>query len=225
MKRESRLKERASIHAAMGDPHRLAIADALSLSDRSPSSLGAALGIESNLLAHHLDILERAGLIERIQSKGDRRRRYLHLNRDALDTLGSAAPLHANALLFVCTHNSARSQLAAALWNQASEASAESAGTHPAGRVHPHAVATAARHGLDLSKARPQALGEIAVPHDLIVTVCDRAHEELQPLDTPVLHWSIPDPAEIGTPSAFEAAFQAIRKRVTALAPLVSPAY
>ncbi len=223
MKRASQLKERASIHAAMGDPHRLAIADALSLSDRSPSSLGAALGIESNLLAHHLDILERAGLIERIQSKGDRRRRYLHLNRDALDTLGSAAPLHANALLFVCTHNSARSQLAAALWNQASEASAESAGTHPTGRVHPHAVATAARHGLDLSEARPQALEEIAVPHDLIVTVCDRAHEELQPLDTPVLHWSIPDPAEIGTPSAFEAAFQAIRKRVTALAPLVVP--
>ena len=218
------IEMRATIHAALGDPHRLAIVDALWLSDRSPSALATALGIESNLLAHHLDVLARAGIVERIQSGGDRRRRYLRLNHHVLATIDAVPPLRADALLFICTHNSARSQLAAALWNQASTARAESAGTHPAGRVHPGAVAAAARHGLDLSKARPQALDEVKTAHDLTVTVCDRAHEEIGPLDTRAVHWSIPDPVATGTRSAFEAAFQAIRERVTALAPLVVPA-
>ena len=53
--------ERAAIHAALGDAHRLAIVEALRLSDRAPSELGVALGVPSNLLAHHVDVLEGAG--------------------------------------------------------------------------------------------------------------------------------------------------------------------
>ena len=81
------LEMRAARHAALGDPVRLAIVDELSVSDRAPVELRRRLGIESNLLAHHLDVLERVGLIERSRSSGDGRRRYVHLVPDALEGL------------------------------------------------------------------------------------------------------------------------------------------
>ncbi len=226
---------RAAVHAALGDPHRLAVVDALALSDRSPSDLARALGIESNLLAHHLEVLERVGLVERVVSAGDRRRRYLRLRAETLDAIETpAATLAARSVLFVCTANSARSQLAAALWNAASSTPAESAGTHPADRVHPRTVATAARHGLDLAAARPRALDAVRRAPDLVVTVCDRAHEQfaVHPAagadvaagGPTTLHWSIEDPVRAGTAAAFERAYQALRRRVAALAPVVSGA-
>ncbi len=218
-------RERSEVHAALGDEHRLAIVDLLLVSDCAPSELGHALGIGSNLLAHHLDILEAADVIERTVSSGDRRRRYVRLKHETLAELVVPAGYPAEHVLFVCTHNSARSQLAAALWNETSEAVATSAGTHPGTRVHPQAVATASRHGLDLSDARPRSIEDVTRHPDLVVTVCDRAHEELPDLDAPVLHWSIVDPSRAGTRAAFEAAFSAIRERVTALAPLVVPAH
>ena len=64
----------------------------------------------------------------------------------------------------MCTHNSARSQLAAALWTQLTNQPADSAGTHPAARVHPGAVAAARRAGLDLTDARPKLLDDVAGP-------------------------------------------------------------
>ena len=75
----ARLEARAATYAALGDPHRLAIVEELVLSDRAPSELGERFGLESNLLAHHLRVLEAVGLIERVTSDGDRRRRYLRL--------------------------------------------------------------------------------------------------------------------------------------------------
>src|SRR5918992_5921537 len=141
------VKRRAAIHAALGEPARLAIVEALRLSDQSPSSLRHWLGIDSNLMAHHLDVLEGVGLIQRRASSGDRRRKYVRLTNHALENFFPTAPLFVKAVLFVCTHNSARSQLAAALWNCKSTVYAESAGTHPADQVHPLAVAVAARHG------------------------------------------------------------------------------
>ena len=63
---DSGLARRATIHAALADPHRLAIVDELALSDRSPSELRTRLQIGSNLLAHHLDTLAGAGLVERL---------------------------------------------------------------------------------------------------------------------------------------------------------------
>jgi protein-tyrosine-phosphatase len=52
---------------------------------------------------------------------------------------------------------------------------------------------------------------------DLVVTVCDRAYEELEPLEATQLHWSIPDPAEIGSPEAFERTFQLLNHRIALL--------
>ena len=66
---------RVAIHAALADPHRSAqFVDELTCSDRSPSALASATGLGSNLLAHHLAILERAGVVERSTSAGDGRR-------------------------------------------------------------------------------------------------------------------------------------------------------
>lgn len=214
------LEARAAVHAALGEPHRLIIVDELLLSDRSPSELRALTHLESNLLAHHLDVLERAGVVERVVSSGDHRRRYLHLVHEALDTLPLGARRPAQHVLFVCTENSARSQLAAAIWNATTRGHAESAGTQPAERVHPLAVATAARHGLDLSHAVPQRLADIEGQVDLVVTVCDRAHEELAAADAEAsLHWSIPDPAEVGTMAAFGRAYSTLERRIEAAAP------
>jgi protein-tyrosine-phosphatase len=220
-----RIERRVAIHAALADGYRLAIVDELALSDRSPSELRHRLGIESNLLAHHVGVLERAGLVERLASGGDRRRKYLRLVSDVLAVACEPGVcVTANGVLFVCTANSARSQLAAALWNARHDVVATSAGTEPAPRVHPQAVRAAARAGLDLGGAAPRLLEDPGDTPDLVVTVCDRAHEELAARTRPgaVLHWSIPDPAVDGRPVAFDATVEQLSSRVDALAPRVA---
>jgi protein-tyrosine-phosphatase len=225
---EADLVHRVALHAALADAHRLRIVDELAVSDRSPSELGARLGIGSNLLAHHLGVLDDAGLLERLVSTGDGRRRYLRLVPDALASiLEPVLVLVARRVLFVCTANSARSQLAAAVWNARHEVPASSAGTRPAATVHPEAVAAAARAGLNLVGARPRTVAEVAERPDLVVTVCDVAHEELPafPQGARQLHWSIPDPARDPSPSAFDEALLRVVSRIDSLAPHVrSPA-
>lgn len=213
------LEMRAARHAALGDPARLELVDELCVSDRAPVELRRRLGMESNLLAHHLDVLERVGLIERSRSSGDGRRRYVHLLPDALEGLAPGRHIRADAAMFVCSANSARSQLAAALWRQATGERAISAGTHPAPRVHPGAVAAARRAGLDLDGATPHDLAEIDALPALVITVCDRAHEELDPDET-WLHWSIPDPVPVGTKAAFDAAVAELRDRISTVVAL-----
>ena len=82
-------------------------------------------------------------------------------------------------VLFVCTANSARSHLAAALWRRASTVPAASAGTHPAARVDPGATAAARRHRLPMPRLRPRHISDVRQDGDLVITVCDLAHEEL----------------------------------------------
>lgn len=213
MRADPSVRRRAARHAALGDPARLAIVDELTVSDRSPVELGRRLGLASNLLAHHLDMLQGVGLIERSRSSGDGRRRYVHLLPVALDDLAPVRSVPAGAALFVCTANSARSQLAAALWRATTGQPAISAGTHPAERVHPGAVAAARRWGLDLGPVIPRPLADVTSMPALVVTVCDRAHEELDPGDD-WLHWSVPDPVPTGTGAAFDATLTELRERV-----------
>ncbi len=207
---------RVALHGALADPTRLAIVDELGVSDRAPSELCERFGVAGNLLAHHLDVLEGVGLVERFVSSGDRRRRYVRLDRRPLSLLAPTMSVAPTSVLFVCTRNSARSQLAAALWRDRVGTPADSAGTNPADRVHPGAVAAAHRAGLDLSTARPHLLGT-PDPGVQIVTVCDRAHEELDPGES-WWHWSIPAPSELGTPDAFDAVVADIGTRLSVLA-------
>lgn len=209
--------ERAALHAALGEPGRLAVVELLQWGDRTPTELADLLAMRSNLVAHHVNVLVEHGIVTRSPSQGDRRRTYVRLVPGALDCLTppSASRVGAGRVLFVCTANSARSQLAAALWQQSSQVPAASAGTHPAGRVDPGAERAAHRHHLP-ALGVPQALGAVHADGDFVVTVCDRAHEEIGPLAD--VHWSVPDPVG-GDDDRFEAAVAELERRVTDLAP------
>jgi ArsR family transcriptional regulator, arsenate/arsenite/antimonite-responsive transcriptional repressor / arsenate reductase (thioredoxin) len=208
-------QQRADRHAALSDVSRLAIVDALALTDLSPGEVGRLLDAPSNLVAHHLRVLREAGLVTQVRSEGDARRTYIQLVPEALGGLIVCTPWTADRVVFVCRHNSARSQLAEALWRQVSDVPVASAGTHPAARVHPGAVAVARRHRLRMPKPKTQSLADVHQASDLLVALCDEAHEELAAgRGGQVLHWSVPDPARVGTDDAFDEAYEQISARV-----------
>lgn len=236
------LERRARLHAALGEPVRLAIVDALVLGDASPGELSALTGLATNLLAFHLRVLDAATLIRRVRSEGDRRRSYVQLRWDDPLVAAMVPPADARVVprvVFVCTANSARSQLAAAEWNRVSPVPATCAGTHPAERVHPRAVAAGRRHGLRLGRARTRHVTDTLRGNDLVVAVCDGAHEELtaaqRRTSTPTaagvgvapgrdwLHWAIPDPAALDTDAAFESAYRVLAHRIARLATFSTP--
>ncbi len=224
------LEHRVRVHAALADVGRLRIVDALALGDASPGTLQHQLGMPSNLLAHHLKTLEKAGLVTRHRSEADRRRTYLQLDPDNLASLRPDPALRrlpVPRVVFVCTANTARSPLAAALWARASSIPAASAGTHPAEALAPGATAAARRHGLRLTQLEPRGLDDVLQRGDYVITVCDNAHEELDRTGDPSqrgapvgrLHWSVPDPVRSGTARAFDNAYDDLARRVTHLAP------
>ena len=222
---------RAALHAALGEPGRLAIVDALLLGEASPTELQQLLAMPSNLLAHHLRTLERVGVVSRHRSEADRRRTYLALAPGAFDALHPVAVHDADRVVFVCTHNSARSQLAAALWNDTSLVPATSAGTHPAAAVHPGAVAAARRHHVPMTPSPPRHVDDVLHgddgPGSLVITVCDAAHEELARGSAAVgsgasrLHWSVPDPARTGEDVAFDRVVTDLTDRIARVVPAV----
>lgn len=216
------VETRARLHAALSDPTRLAIIDTLTFGDASPSELQHALGLSSNLIAHHIGVLQHDGFITRTRSEGDRRRSYLRLEPGALDRLLPAGRRHVPRIVFVCTAASARSQIAASLWRRISAVPAIAAGTHPDERIATGTIQAARRHNLPLRRVRPVHLDQIRRDDDFIITVCDRAHEELGAL--PDAHWSVPDPAPAGTSAAFDEAYQQLDARVRQLAPRVAAA-
>lgn len=220
----SDVARRVGVHAALSDPVRLRVVDALALGDASPSDLRRILGVSSNLLAHHLGVLERQGLVQRRRSQADHRRSYLRLMPESLDGLVPSPVLDlegAERVVFVCTANSARSQLAAALWARTSDVPVASAGTHPADRIAPGAVAAAGRRHLRLAKQNPRRLQDVTRASDYLITVCDNAHEALaddgQLPGARRLHWSVPDPVAEGTQEAFDAALADLEQRVVTL--------
>lgn len=213
------------MHRALGDPHRLAVVDALQLGDRTPGELAELTGLSSNLLAFHLEVLEEVGLVARGRSEGDGRRRYVRLVATVPDVPASVAPGAARHVLFVCTRNASRSQLAAALWTARTGRPASSAGREPADRVDPTTVAVARAAGLDLAAAAPHGFDALDTTPDLVVTVCDRAGEadDLPFADVPRLHWSVPDPVGRDR-AAVEAAHRDLASRVERLAGLLEVA-
>jgi ArsR family transcriptional regulator, arsenate/arsenite/antimonite-responsive transcriptional repressor / arsenate reductase (thioredoxin) len=161
-----------------------------------------------------------AKLVDEVnQSDGDRRRTYLQLAPGALESLTRPAARTARRVLFVCTANSARSHLAAALWRRASTVPAASAGTHPATRIEPGALAVARRHRLPLRRLRPCHIDDVRRDGDLVVTVCDLARDELG--RQAAVHWSVPDPVPAG-PASFNAVLAELSQRVGRLAPLLA---
>lgn len=128
-------------------------------------------------------------------------------------------------VLVLCTGNSCRSVMAEALINDLRRGryQAWSAGSHPTGSVHPKAIETLKRHGIDPGQPRSKSWNEfVDQSFDLVITVCDQAAGESCPLfpGRPMkMHWSTPDPAKATgsdgeITAAFDEAFVLLRKRV-----------
>ena len=133
-------------------------------------------------------------------------------------------PSRPERVLFLCTHNSSRSQMAEGLLRArgGSDYEAMSAGTHPRG-IHPLAITVMAELGIDISPAeghRSKNLDEfIGQPIDLVVTVCDEAAEECPffPGARRQEHWGFPDPSAVtGTDEERLAAFRQARDAIAA---------
>ena len=205
-----------------GHPLRWRLLSELAGSDRRVRELAALAGQPQNLVSYHLRLLRDGGLVAARRSSFDGRDTYYHLDlaRCAQSLAGAGAALHPGlrlqpgrpgpagrrggrpSVLFLCTGNSARSQMAEALARHRSAGwvRAFSAGSHPK-PVHPDAVRVMAGRGIDLTGARPKQLSVFAGKRfDQVITLCDRVREVCpefpgQPRGT---HWSIPDPAAGG---------------------------
>ena len=128
-------------------------------------------------------------------------------------------------VLVLCTGNSCRSVMAEALINQLGRGQykAVSAGSFPAGYVHPKSIETIERHGINAGEPRSKSWDEFANQKiDLVITVCDQAASESCPIflgNYQKKHWSTPDPAKVdGTDEeidkAFDDAFQMLKDRI-----------
>jgi arsenate reductase (thioredoxin) len=122
-------------------------------------------------------------------------------------------------VIFVCTGNSARSQMAEAILREQGEGRFEvvSAGVDPRG-VHPMTIASLAKAGIDISGARSKSVGEfLGQRFDYVITVCDRARASCPvfPGGSETLHWGLDDPVEAeGTAAERQAAFDRVLNEV-----------
>jgi ArsR family transcriptional regulator len=216
----------------LADDRRWRLLRELRLSDWQVSELVARTGLPQNLVSYHLGLLRQAGLVQVHRSDADARALYYGLDMAALQqaqqqiatSLHLGAPLVNDALpsvpvVFLCTGNSVRSQMAEGWLRHLSQGQvpAQSAGTNPR-HVDPRAVQTMAEAGIDISQQWSKGLDALdATPPGIVVTVCDNAREACAPcLAAPVqLHWSIPSPRRLLAETADEqAVFRALRDQV-----------
>jgi protein-tyrosine-phosphatase/DNA-binding transcriptional ArsR family regulator len=192
----------------------------LAHSDRAVSELTHLVDEPQNLVSYHLRQLRDGGLVSSRRSSADGRDVYYALDltacEDQLRTAGGelhpglslvATPAEVRArrtprVLFLCTGNSARSQMAEALLRQLSNGAVEaaSAGSHPKA-LHPNAVRVMRARSIDIGTNRTKHLDEFTSQRfDKVVTLCDRVREICPefPHHPDLVHWSMPDPAREG---------------------------
>jgi protein-tyrosine-phosphatase/DNA-binding transcriptional ArsR family regulator len=195
----------------------------LAQSDRQVRELTQLLGRRQSLVSYHLGRLRASQLVAMRRSSADARDAYYRVNlsrcRDLLSAAGGS--LHAGLrlvppgagelavtpvgvrVLFLCTGNSARSQMAEALLRRLSNGAvaAFSAGSHPK-QLHPNAVRVMHARGIDITSQRVKHLSEFAAQRfDYVVSLCDRVREVCPefPGHPQVIHWSMADPAAEGS--------------------------
>jgi protein-tyrosine-phosphatase/DNA-binding HxlR family transcriptional regulator len=222
---------------------RWAIVRLLAGSDLRVREVVAATGVAPNLVTYHLAQLRAAGLVWVRRSAADGRDSYYALDLDAVGTGmrdvardihpglsdGDTAPAPgaARRVLFICTGNSSRSQMAEGWLRRLGGPSvvAASAGTVPTS-LHPLAVAAMAEHGVDISGQRVKHVDVFAgQSFDRLVTLCDRAREACPepPSARVATHWSVPNPAEAHPADldAFRATARELHTRVRYLLPVL----
>jgi protein-tyrosine-phosphatase/DNA-binding transcriptional ArsR family regulator len=192
-------------------------------SDRAVRELTELVDEPQNLVSYHLRLLRDGGLVTARRSSADGRDSYYAIElgqcRAQIQATGRALhpglwlapvpppsvgrPTSRPRVLFLCTGNSSRSQIAEALLAQASGGAVEaaSAGSKPK-PVHANAVRVMRKRGIDISQNRSKHLDEfVAQRFDVVITLCDRVREVCPefPRHPRVAHWSIPDPALAGS--------------------------
>ncbi|HXV98651.1 MAG TPA: ArsR family transcriptional regulator [Anaerolineae bacterium] len=212
---------------------------ALAYSDYRVQELVSQLNQPANLVSYHLRKLREQHLVSERRSTADGRDVFYTLNLDRMSQLYMATgeALHpalnpteskpqANKgvnppkrVLFLCTHNSARSQMAEGIlrYYGGGRVEAFSAGNEP-GQVKPEAIQTMADMGIDISNQRSKHLDEFnGQCFDYIITVCDRANETcpIFPGDPKRIHWSFPDPTAVDDSKERTRAFQQIAQELT----------
>ena len=190
-------------------------------SDRAVWELTQLLDERQSLVSYHLTQLRKGELVRARRSSADGRDSYYAVDlarcraqlqgvggalHPALSLVPSAAtpPVPGRSrsrprVLFLCTGNSARSQMAEALLDHRSDGTVEvaSAGSNPKA-LHPHAVRVMQKRGIDISANRTKHLDEfVAQRFDYVITLCDRVREVCPafPSHPDLVHWSVPDPA------------------------------
>jgi protein-tyrosine-phosphatase len=208
----------------VADPLRWQLLCELGQSDRQVRELVGMVGQPQNLVSYHLGRLRAAGLVSMRRSSADQRDAYyraelpvcgerltavgtaLHprfgVSADPPPTQGTAKSLRRWRVLFLCTGNSARSQMAEAFMAHLApdRVEAHSAGSHPK-TLHPNAVRAMAERGIDISGRRTKHLSEFTRGRfDLVVSLCDRVREVCPELpgNPATVHWSMADPSTAG---------------------------
>lgn len=224
----------------------------LSYSDRRVGELCTRLELPQNLVSYHLGRLRAERVVSRRRSTADGRDSYYLLELDRCGELlaGAGSALHPGLrlaptrrdrlirtgrrrrtrVLFTCTGNSARSQIAEALAERlgGGVVEARSAGSHPK-PLHANAVRVLAERGIDIMGRRSKRLDEfVGRRFDYVVSLCDRVREVCPefPGHPDLIHWSIPDPAGEGgsdeeTCAAFERTADELATRVASLLELI----
>ena len=220
-----------------GHPLRWRLLSALAHGDRRVGELTGLLDRPQNLVSYHLGRLRAGGLVSMRRSSADGRDMYyrLDLGRCGEALAGTGAALHPGLrlvppgaverrapprtvrVLFLCTGNSSRSQIAEALLEQLSRGVvfASSAGSSPK-TIHPQAVRVMDARGLDLRSRRSKHLDEFAGQRfDYVITLCDRVREVCPEFpDSPrTMHWSMADPAGEGD-AAFDRTVDELEVRI-----------
>jgi ArsR family transcriptional regulator, arsenate/arsenite/antimonite-responsive transcriptional repressor / arsenate reductase (thioredoxin) len=216
-----------------GDPLRWRLLSELARSDRRVSELTALVGQPQNSVSYHLGRLRAGALVSMRRSSADGRDSYYRIETARCGQLlaATSAALHpgratttarpparrrrANPwrVLFLCTGNSARSQIAEALLAHAAGGRVEvaSAGSHPK-PLHPNAVRVMREYSIDLTGRRSKHLAEFTGRRfDYVITLCDKVREVCPdfPGEPAAIHWSIPDPAAASGRASYSA-FRAV---------------
>jgi ArsR family transcriptional regulator, arsenate/arsenite/antimonite-responsive transcriptional repressor / arsenate reductase (thioredoxin) len=205
-----------SFLALAGHPVRWRLLGELARSDRQVGELTRLVDQPQSLVSYHLGRLRSGELVSARRSSADRRDAYyaIDLARCAELLADTGGQLHpglrltppaaarsraTTRVLFLCTGNSARSQMAETLLEHLADrpVAAFSAGSHPK-PLHPNAVRVMAERGIDLSDRRPKHLQTYTRRRfDYVVTLCDRVREVCPefPGAPHAIHWSVRDPA------------------------------